>query len=381
MASKKCIIGWLCTSIIATGLLSGCASRQPIYVGFAGELTGKYSNLGVHGRNGAQLAVDTINETGGIGGRPIELLARDDLGTPEGAQAADRELIDADVVAIIGHMTSRQTLAALPITGEAGIVLLSPTASTPNLSGLDDHFFRVNPDNALEAHTLARQIYQRHNLTRLAVIYDNSNAAYTHTFWTAFAQAYHALGGQVVGEVVFSSAEETDFALLIAELQPTEPEALLIIASALDTAFIAQQTRISGWQTILFAVGWAQTEALLQNGGQAVEGIEIVMNYDSNSPKPTFLDFQTRYQQRFGRTPTFAAAQAYEAVLVLAAALEKTDGQAEGLRQSLLETRNLEGLTGNISLDEYGDAIRTQFLIAVRDGKFVTMTAIEPATP
>ncbi len=381
MIKKKRIIGWLCITILVAGLLNGCADRKPIYVGFAGELTGKYSDLGVHGRNGAQLAVDEINEAGGISGRRIELLTRDDLGTPEGAQAVDRELIDAGVVAIIGHMTSGQTLAALPITQEAGIVLLSPTASTPDLSGLDDHFFRVNPDNSLEARTLARQVYQQHNLARLAVIHDSSNAAYTHTFWTAFAKAYRALGGQVAGEVSFSSSEETDFALLIAELYPTESEALLIIASALDTALIAQQTRISGWHTTLFASGWAQTEALPQNGGQAVEGIEIVMNYDSNSPKPAFLDFQTRYQNRFGRAPTFAAAQAYEAVLVLTAALEKTSGQAEGLPQSLLETQNLEGLTGSISLNEYGDVIRTQFLITIQNGQFVTLTAIEPPTP
>ncbi len=381
MTSNKRLIGWLCITILAVGLSNSCTSRKPIYVGFAGELTGKHSDLGVHGRNGAQLAVDEINEAGGVAGRHIELLVRDDMGTPEGAQDTDRELIDAGVVAIIGHMTSGQTLAALPVTEEAGMVLLSPTTSTPDLSGLDDHFFRVNPDNASEARTLAHQVYEQHNLTHLAVIYDDSNAAYTQTFWTAFAQAYRALGGQVAGETSFSSSEETDFALLIAELQPTGAEALLIIASALDTALIAQQTRINDWQTTLFASGWAQTEALIQNGGQAVEGIKIVMNYDSNSLKPAFLDFQTRYQERFGRPPTFAAAQAYEAVLVLANALEKTNGQAEGLTESLLAIKNLPGLTGNISLDEYGDVIRTQFLITIQDGQFMTLSTIEPATP
>ncbi len=381
MTSNKRLIGWLCITILAVGLSNSCTSRKPIYVGFAGELTGKHSDLGVHGRNGAQLAVDEINEAGGVAGRHIELLMRDDMGTPEGAQDTDRELIDAGVVAIIGHMTSGQTLAALPVTEEAGMVLLSPTTSTPDLSGLDDHFFRVNPDNASEARTLAHQVYEQHNLTHLAVIYDDSNAAYTQTFWTAFAQAYRALGGQVAGETSFSSSEETDFALLIAELQPTGAEALLIIASALDTALIAQQTRINDWQTTLFASGWAQTEALIQNGGQAVEGIKIVMNYDSNSLKPAFLDFQTRYQERFGRPPTFAAAQAYEAVLVLANALEKTNGQAEGLTESLLAIKNLPGLTGNISLDEYGDVIRTQFLITIQDGQFMTLSTIEPATP
>jgi branched-chain amino acid transport system substrate-binding protein len=357
---------------------SGCASWEPVRVGFAGELTGRNSDLGVQGRNGAQLAVEDINAAGGVAGRSIELVVRDDLGTPEGAQAADRELIDAGVVAIIGHMTSGQSVAALPVIEAAGMVLLSPTTSTPELSGLEDHFFRVNPDNSLEARTLARQVYRERGLDSLSVIYDADNAAYTHTFWAAFAKTYRALGGQVTGEVSFSSSEEPDFASLVGEFQRTGPDGLLIIASPLDTALIAQQTQLGGWQTPLFASGWAQTEALIQNGGQAVEEIEIVMNYDSNSQSPVFLGFQARYQERFSRAPTFAAAQAYEAMLVLAAALEKTGGQAERLPQALLETQNLEGLTGTISLNEYGDVVRTQFLITVQNGQFVTLTALEP---
>ncbi|MBL7063801.1 MAG: ABC transporter substrate-binding protein [Anaerolineae bacterium] len=381
MKSKTFVNGWLCAAVIGAGLLSGCASRRPILVGFAGELSGKNADLGTHGRDGAQLAVETLNATDGIAGRPIELLVRDDLGTPEGARAADRELIDAGVVAIIGHMTSGQSMAALPVTEEAGVVLLSPTTSTTELSGLDDHFFRVNPVNALAARTLARHIYQHHSMSRMAAIYDTDNAAYTKTFWTAFAEAYRALSGQVTGEAAFSSAGEPDFAPLVAELQATGPDGLLIIASALDTALIAQQTRLSDWQIPLFASSWAQTETLPQNGGQAVEGIEIVMQYDSNSQKSAFLEFRAHYQERFGRAPTFAAAQAYEAVLVLAAALEKTGGQAEGLPQALLETQSFEGLVGTISLDEYGDVVRTQFLVTVQDGQFVTLAALEPEEP
>jgi len=381
MKSKTLTNWWLCAAVIGASLLSGCASRRPILVGFAGELTSKHADLGLHGRDGAQLAVETLNVADGIAGRPIELLVRDDLGTPEGAQAADRELIDAGVVAIIGHMTSGQSMAALAVTEEAGMVLLSPTALTPDLSGLDDHFFRVNLDNSLQARTLARHIYQHHGMSRIAAIYDTDNAAYTETFWVAFAEACCALGGQVTGEESFSSAEEPDFAPLVAELYASDPEGLLIIASALDTALIAQQIRLNAWQITLFASAWAQPETLPQNGGQAVEGIEIVMNYDSNSQKSAFLEFQAHYQKRFGRAPTFAAAQAYEAVLGLAAALEKTGGQAEGLPQALLETQDFEGLIGTISLDKYGDVVRTQFLVTVQDGQFVTLAALEPEEP
>lgn len=381
MNKKTLINEWLCTIVIVVSLLSGCAGREPIQVGFAGELTGKHADLGVQGRNGAQLAVETINAAGGVASRSVELVVRDDLGTPEGAQAADRALIDAGVVAIIGHMTSAQTMSALPVTEEAGLVLFSPTASTSDLSGLDDHFFRTAPVNSAEAHALARHVHRQRGLTRMAVIYDADNATYSQTYWAAFVEVYRALGGQVTGEASFSSAEEPDFGLLVAELQAGDPDGLLIVASAFDTALIAQQTRISGWQISLFATGWAQTETLLQNGGRAVEGLEIAVTYNSNSQAPAFLDFQARYQARFGHAPTFAAAYAYEAMLMLAAALERTRGRAEGLRQALLGPRDFEGLVGDISLDEYGDVVRSNFMFRIQDGQFVTLAAPEPATP
>lgn len=125
----------MAASVLGSSLglpLSGCAYRSPIRVGFAGELTGRQADLGVHGRNGAQLAVEAINAAGGVAGRPIELLVRDDRGTSEGAQAADRELISEGVVAIIGHMTSAQTVAGRLVTELAKMVLFSPAASTPS---------------------------------------------------------------------------------------------------------------------------------------------------------------------------------------------------------------------------------------------------------
>jgi branched-chain amino acid transport system substrate-binding protein len=109
-----------------------------------------------------------------------------------------------------------------------------------------------------------------------------------------------------------------------------------------------------------------------------VEGIEFTVVHDANDQSPAFLDFQARYRARFGRAPTFASVASYEAVLVLAAALEKTDGQAKGLPQALAETRNFEGPMGTISMDKYGDAVRTNFLFTIQDGQFVTLDRLEP---
>jgi branched-chain amino acid transport system substrate-binding protein len=267
MTNKKRWIAWLCVIMLLSSSIISCRAARPIYIGFSGELTGKRADLGIQGRDGVQLAVMRLNEAGGVAGRPIELIIRDDLGTPEGALAADQALIEAGVVAIIGHMTSAQSIAAMPLIEETETVMLSPTTSTPELAGLDDYFFRINPDNDQQARTLAHQARQRHGLTRVSAIYDSENSAYTHTFWRSFSRAFEELGGQNVGKVTFNSSEKPDFAPLVAELRNRDFEGLLIIASAVDTAMIAQVIRRQDWTVELFASGWAQSEALIQHGG------------------------------------------------------------------------------------------------------------------
>ena len=139
--------------IVTLGFFAnGCMIKRPILIGFAAQLTGIQAELGVQERNGVQMAVETINATGGVAGRKIELVIRDDRGIPEKAQAADRELIKAGVLAIIGHATSAQTQAGLEVTNPAKVVLLGPTVSTLELSGLDDYFFRIYPSFKDNAH-------------------------------------------------------------------------------------------------------------------------------------------------------------------------------------------------------------------------------------
>lgn len=357
---------------------SGCRRRATIRIGFSGELTGQHADLGVHGRNGSQLAVEAINDAGGIGGSPIELLIQNDKGTPEGAGTADRLLVDAGAIAIIGHMTSAQTVAALPFIEEQKIVLLSPTSSSGMLTGKDDYFFRVIPCNTEEAEILAKHIVEEHAGKSVTAIYDADNTPFTETLWHAFSQAYRDLGGQTHTAVSFRSSDEPDFAPFVGTLQQSEPSIVFIIASALDTALIAQQIRLSGWDATLFASGWAHTETLIQNGGRAVEGMEIVLSHDDNSTSPLFLEFKARYEARFAHAPTFAAAFAYDAVLLLAEALERTSGDAAGLKEALTNIKGLPGLTSQMTLDEYGDMKRAQFLSVIQDGRFVTRAEIRP---
>jgi branched-chain amino acid transport system substrate-binding protein len=361
--------------------LWGCVGKDPIQVGFVAQLTGVQAELGVQERNGAQLAVEEINAAGGVAGRWIKLVVRDDLGTPEGAQAADRELIEAKVVAIIGHATSGQTMAGLEVTQPARVVMLSPTATTPRLSGRDDFFFRVIYSLAGRAHALARHVFQGRHINRIAVICDADNVAYSKAFQEAFVDKYRSLGGTLTAGTDFSSKAQPDFSPMVAQLRASNPDGLLIIAADIDTALIAQRTRLIGWPVPLFTSSWAQTETLVNNGGRAVEGLELEIASAVNNQTQDYLDFKTHYQARFGQVPSFGSVLGYEAAKVLATALEKTGGKAEGLPQALVGIKNFKGLVDTFSFDRYGDVLRPYCLGVIRNGKYEVIRTSKPTQP
>lgn len=343
----------------------------PIRIGFAAQMTGKQAELGVQERNGVLLAIERINASGGIAGRKVELLAKDDQGVPEMAQAVDQELIKAGVVAIIGHATSGQTVAGLKITNPGQIVMIGPTVSTPALSGLDDYFFRVYPTFKDSSQAFAKYIYQAAGLKKIAIIYDVDNAAYSETYNRTFSEKYISLGGTVANEISFSSTAHPDFPALLSVIDSKHLDGILIIASDIDTALIAQKIRIQGWTIPLFTSAWAQTETLINNGGAAVEGMKLEQSYALTSQSPGFIKFKVDFQKRFGISPSFGAAFGYDAAMVLAKALEKTDGKANGLRKSLLETGKFKGLVDDFSIDPYGDVRRPFYLTSIENGKFI----------
>jgi branched-chain amino acid transport system substrate-binding protein len=267
-------------------------------------------------------------------------------------------------------MTSSQTLAGLEVTGPAGMILFSPTASTPALTVLDDNFLRLHPTNLDLSRALANHIFTACGLSSMAVLYDEDNAAYSQTYVKGFIQVYRLLGGELTAEIGFSS-QEYDPGMLASAALDGDPQGVLIVAAGSDTALTAQHIRLLDTEVPLFTTAWAQTETLVKNGGAAVEGIELVQAYDASYNTPASQNFFLRYQERFGSNPNFAAGMAFETSQMLISALLKDGGEPAGLRQALLDTQNFQGLNGKISMDPYGDVIRSLYLSTLKDGHFV----------
>ena len=364
------LLSWIGMMGVIVLILAGCAA-QPVVFGFSGEITGNGSDLGISARNGMMLGVEYVNTNGGINGRELQVIIKDDQGKPEVAKQVDGELIDAGVVAILGHITSEQSVAGLTVTQPAGMVMLSPISSSLALTGVDDLFFRVCADNMREIRVLTRQMLEQ-GQPRIVIIYDAENQAFSLPYAQAVAAQLNLLGGEALDLFPYASTD-TNLDQMVANTATLKPDAVLIVSSAVKTALLIQHFRLGEFEPALYATDWAFSETLLQTGGKAVEGVSLMASFDINGDSAEMKAFQEKYQARYGYSPNYAAMQTYEAVLVLAEALRQTKGTADGLPEALRNIRDLQGLNSTISMDEFGDVIRPVYLFQVQDGRMVTV--------
>ena len=327
--------------------------------------------LGIAGRNGVILAVEQINQAGGVNGRPIALIVKDDQQDPTVAIQVDTALIAEGVAAIIGHMTSGMSVVAVPLINKEKVLMLSPTTSTNQLTGINDYFLRVVPPNRAETDHLVDYSYHTMGLKRIAGIYDLSNRAFSEEWYSNFSAEFERMGGRMVVTQSFTSGQPVSYLNIVKELLSSEPDGLLIVAGALDTAMICQQVRKIDSAIPIISSGWAKSSALIHHGGPAVEGVIFSQRYTPQKYHERYLTFRKQYQERFGSDPDFAAEHSYEAAQILFEALTASKTTA-ALREAVIN-HTFQGLQEQITIDRYGDTWRRRSLIIVKDRRFVTV--------
>ncbi len=350
-------------------LLWGCKNESPVKIGFAGGLTGRHSDLGLYGRNGVLLAVEEANRSGGINGRPIMLIAKDDKQDPETAIRVDQELIAEGVVAIIGHFTSAMSIVAVPVINEAELVMISPTSSANSLSGKDDFFLRLMAPNVNANAKLSNYVFDKMNVQNLVILYDNHNEAFGLD-WVNYFSEIGITKGRKVTSVTFTSGPDVSFATIPDKIDMYAPDGILIIASALDAAMICQQIRKKGNNYPIFTTMWSMSDEFLYHGGRAVEGVIFSNWFDPDHPSTTSQTFQKQYIERFGKSPNFSSYFSYETATIVINSLRINDN-AKLLKKNILQQGVFSGTQGEIRIDQYGDPMRELFLMTVRDSKFV----------
>jgi branched-chain amino acid transport system substrate-binding protein len=313
--------------------------------------------------------VEWRNKAGGVNGRPIELLAEDDQQDPEIARRVVSQLLDRKVAAIVGPMTSDMAMATVPLVNAAQVLMISPTVTTPRLSGLDDQFFRVLAATTTYARKSAAYHYTHQGARQIVAVFDTRNQSYTASWLKDYKTAFEAIGGKVISEVTFSSSDDTQFTNLSEHLLQPKPDGILILANSVDTALLAQQIRKRQPKMGIYTSEWAATERLIELGGKAVEGLVITQFIDRESKRPEFLKFHQAFLDRFGQEPGFAGLNGFDAMTVVLDALGSLKS-GQTLKQAIQTHGDFAGAQSPIRFDANGDAERETFLATIWNGQF-----------
>ncbi len=357
---------------LAAAGLSACAPQTPVRLAFLAGFTGATTrDLAASARDGALLAVEQAQAAG----RSVELLEFDHANRPDSLPELAVRMASAQAAAVIGPLTSHIAQFWLPLAQQHGLLAVSPTVSSHLFVGLDDLFFRVCASTREYGHAAAEFAVQRRGWHRLALIRDDSNAAYSRSWAEFFVSRAQSLGATVAEPVVFSgpiSAQQMQTVLQQA-LAP-QPEALVLVTNANDTATLAQLARQSHQAPALQAAEWAANEQLIVRGGRAVEGMVVTQFFDRNSRAPAYLAFLQHFEQRYRRLPGYAEVTAYDAAQVLLHALAQ-QAAGEALKATLLRLRTFPGLQDPIVFDDFGDHLRPMVMAEIRNGRFVNIEA------
>jgi branched-chain amino acid transport system substrate-binding protein len=330
------------------------------------------ADLGGGARNGAILAVEDRNASGGVNGRPVELIIRDDGHNPDTAAKVIRELVSMKVEAVIGPMTSGMALAVVPILNESRLVAVSPTVTTTQLTGLDDHFLRVLPDTGRYAPKSAIFHIERTGRRRAALVYETGNSSYTVSWMDGFRNAFERRGGRIVSVSSFRSGGNVAFSPLVRDILSSRPDLVVLVCGGVDAALLCQQIRRLNRKITISVSEWGSTERFIELGGEDVEGVFFAQFLDHDNTTPRYLRFRKAYRARFGQDPGFPGVAGYDAATVVMDALAGRN-KGESLKDAIPAMGVFQGLQRKIVLDRFGDTAGSTYITVVKNRRFVTL--------
>jgi len=349
----------------------GTGSKESLKLGMVGPLTGNTATYGTSVKNGVEIAVDEFNNNGGYNGQNVELVAEDSRGDQTEASNATRKLIEQDkVFAIVGAVLSSETLTAAPIANDAGIPMISPSATAPGVPEVGPYIFRNCIADNVQAVQMAEYAAKELGLKRFAVMYTNND--YGLALKNAFTDTAKTLG-EVVGVEAYMDGDN-DFRAQLSKLKQQNPDALYIGGYYTEAAKIAQQAKQQGLDNVVLLGGDGfYSPQLVELGGDAVEGAVFTAGFFSGDPAEPVQKFVSAYKAKFNAEPDMFAAQAYDAANIVLNALKKAGPDSKAIREEMAATKDFPGITGVTSFDEQGDAVKQVLILKVVDGKFTKL--------
>ena len=338
---------------------SANAQEQIVKIGHVGPLSGQIAHLGKDNENGARMAVDVLNTKNlRIGGKKIKfvLLGEDDAATPQQGTAAAQKLVDAKVNGVIGHLNSGTTIPASKIYNDAGIPQISPSATNPKYTqqGFKGAFRVVANDGQLGG-ALGRYAASTLHAKNIAIIDDRT--AYGQGVADEFAKSAKAAGINIIGRQ-YTNDKATDFNAILTAIKGKNPD--LIFFGGMDAVAgpMLRQMKQLGIQAKYMGGDGICTEQLPSLSGDGMADGQVVCaeagGVEENQKKG-LDEFRTAYSKKFGTDVKLYAPYVYDAVMVMAAAMQKADSVEPAKYLPELAKTNYQGVTGLIEFDTRGN--------------------------
>ena len=359
-----------CAVLLGLVFLGACGRGSgPVQIGVAANFT---DPLSLPIRYGAQLAAEEINAAGGINGRPIELVEREDYADADSAVVVATDFYNSPVVAVIGHGFSGPTLAAAPVYngGSNPLLEIAPAASAPAVTDAGPSTFRLCPSDLAHGSALARWARERLGLTRGAVFYTNSE--YGRGIRTAFEAEFASLDGAVVGSYPYLG--DTPEVGPYVDLLSRDKRAQFMLIAGYDPDARTILTEARKKNLAIPAMGGDGLEQIALSGPVA-EGTYVTSSYFSQTSTPANQRFVSAYKARFPTAgePNGSGAAAYDAVYMLRETMQRVGTNRRAVRDAFAgigtATPAFEGAMGTIAFDENGDVPSLKIYVGqVRDG-------------
>lgn len=366
--------------LVAVGAVStGCARKpQEPLVGVYLALTGDMADFGITTRQGIELAAEEINAAGGINGQRLRLLVEDDRGKPEEARTVVTKLIDQQgVVAVLGEVASKNSLAAAPICQARGIPMLSPSSTNEEVTRKGDFIFRVCFVDSFQGYVMARFASENLKARTAAVLWDNGSD-YSKGLSSVFKSDFQKMGGRIVADVTYA-AGDVDFSSQLTRIRAAQPDVIYVPGYYTEVALIGRKARELGITVpLLGGDGW-DSENLLKRAGAALDGCYFSSHYSSDTGSPVVERFVRSFQERYSTMPNALAALGYDATWILAEAMKRAGSlEPRKIRDALAATRDYPGVTGQITINEERNAVKPAVVLQVKNGAFRYVTTIQP---
>ena len=347
-------------------------------LGGIGPLTGPLAIYGVTSTNGSKLAFEEINKNGGILGKQVEYIVLDEKGDSTEAVTAYNKLVDEGVVALIGDITSKPSLAVAEVAAQDNLPMITPTGTQFNITEAGPNVFRVCFTDPYQGVVLANFAKNNLNAETAAVVVNNSSD-YSDGVAKAFVEQAEKLGLKVVAKEGYSDGDK-DFRAQLTKILPTNPDVLVVPDYYEQVALITTQAREVGIKaTFVGPDGWdGVAETLDASAYGAVENSYFTNHYSLQDQSPKVQNFLKAYKEAYNEEPSAFSALSYDAAYMMKAAIEKAGTTDKQAVVDALKNLDYDGVTGHLTFDENNNPVKAVTVLKIVNGEYTFDSVVEP---